>query len=143
MVSPSARATNLARQFAAITAVLPGARGAVGHGQLTCTVDLQPTPARQVYTVRVVYRHGRAPQVTVTDPQLDRYPGIPALPHVYRGDVLCLYYPGQWNEGMMLVSTILPWTAEWLLRYELWLVTGHWVGGDQAHEAMDPGNPTT
>lgn len=30
---------------------------------------------------------------------------------------------------MLLAKTILPWTAEWLLHYEVWLVTGEWVGG--------------
>jgi hypothetical protein len=82
---------------------------------------LQPTPASRTYTVRLVYRHGRRPRVTVSDPPLALHPGAKALPHVYPGDELCLYYPGQWNHDMLLAATILPWTTEWLIHYELWL----------------------
>jgi hypothetical protein len=42
---------------------------------------------------------------------------------------LCLYYPGHWKPEMLLSTTIVPWTAEWLMHYELWLATGHWAGG--------------
>jgi hypothetical protein len=42
---------------------------------------------------------------------------------------LCLYYPGQWRPDLLLSTTIVPWTAEWLMHYELWLATGHWTGG--------------
>lgn len=134
MASTSTRAVNLGRQLVAITGVLPGARGSFRRGELTCTVNLQPTPASRTYTIRLIYRHGRQPQVTVVDPPLHRHPGTSALPHVYPGDVLCLYYPGQWNHNMLLAHTILPWTAEWLLHYELWLVTGRWTGGGHAHD---------
>ena len=30
---------------------------------------------------------------------------------------------------MLLADTIVPWAAEWLMHYELWLVTGEWTGG--------------
>jgi hypothetical protein len=30
---------------------------------------------------------------------------------------------------MLLAHTLLPWTAEGLLHYELWLITGTWTGG--------------
>jgi hypothetical protein len=82
-----------------------------------------------VYTVRVRQRHGRHPQVTVIKPRLEVRPGATSLPHVYPGDELCLFYPGQWKPDMLVAATILPWTAEWLMHYELWLVTGHWSGG--------------
>lgn len=32
---------------------------------------------------------------------------------------------------MYVCDTIVPWTAEWLLNYELWLATGEWVGGGE------------
>jgi hypothetical protein len=53
------RAVNLARHLAAITAVLPNAEGTIRRGELDCTIRLQPSPASQTYTVRLVYRHGR------------------------------------------------------------------------------------
>jgi hypothetical protein len=30
---------------------------------------------------------------------------------------------------MLLGDTILPWTAEWLLHYEIWRATEKWMGG--------------
>ncbi|MEY9893897.1 hypothetical protein ABIA35_007434 [Catenulispora sp. MAP12-49] len=75
-----------------------------------------------------MYRHRCRPCVTVTDPPLELHPAGKWLPHVYRDGNLCLYLPGQWHEEMLLADTILPWASEWLLHYELWLVTGHWSG---------------
>jgi hypothetical protein len=135
MASIPSHALNLGLQMAAIKAALPQAQGAVRGGELVCTVALQPTPASRVYTVRITYRHRRRPKVTVTDPPLAFHPRATVLPHVYPGDELCLYLPGQWKESMFLVDTILPWTSEWLLHYELWLVTGRWAGGGHDHAA--------
>lgn len=134
MANVPTRAINLVAQLAAIRAVLPGARGAVRRGELTCVVELRPTPASRTYTVRLAYRHSRRPEVTITDPPLGLHPGASHLPHVYEGDLLCLYYPGQWKHDMLLARTILPWTAEWLLHYELWLITGRWNGGGDSHD---------
>lgn len=30
---------------------------------------------------------------------------------------------------MSISDTIVPGTAEWLVHYEIWLVTGEWYGG--------------
>lgn len=137
MANIPTRAVNLTRQLVAITAVLPDARGTVRGGELTCSFQLRPSPASRNYTVRLTYRHGRRPRVTITDPPLELRPGATALPHVYPGDELCLYLPGQWKHHMLLASTILPWAAEWLLHYELWLVTGRWAGGGDTHATND------
>ena len=109
--------------------MLPAAVGSVRRGVLDCRVPVQPSPASQVYTIRLVYRHSARPQVTVTDPELTLHPDAESLPHSYPGDQLCLYYPGEWRHDMLLATTVLPWTAEWLMHYELWLVTGKWHGG--------------
>jgi hypothetical protein len=37
---------------------------------------------------------------------------------------------------MLLSTTILPWTAEWLMHYELWLISGHWSGGGHTGRDM-------
>ena len=36
---------------------------------------------------------------------------------------------------MLIVDTIVPWAAEWLLHYEIWLATGEWFGD------RDPSTP--
>jgi hypothetical protein len=141
MASTPTRAVNPARQFTAIRSVLPAVRGTVRSGGLDCIVPIQPSPASQTYTVRLRYRHGHHPRVTVIDPQLTRHSDAQSLPHVYPGDELCLYYPGEWRHDMLLATTILPWTAEWLMHYELWLITGRWTGGGHRTEHALPQSP--
>ena len=36
---------------------------------------------------------------------------------------------------MSVVNTIIPWTSEWLLHYELWHATGKWLGGGHRNDA--------
>jgi hypothetical protein len=96
--------------------------------------SLQPSPASQTYTVCMRYQD--RPQITVIDPQLTR-PDAQDSPHVYPGDELCLYYPGEWRHDMLLATTILPWTAKWLMHYELWLITGRWTGGGHIGRTRD------
>lgn len=67
------------------------------------------------------------------------------LPHVYfeRPDVrlspLCLFDPGagEWNPGMSIADTTLPWAARWLACYEIWEATGRWVGGGRHAESAN------
>ncbi len=129
MASTPTRAINPARQLIAIRTVLPAATGRIRHGALHCVMSVQPSPASQTYTVHLRHQNGRRPQITVTDPPLALHPNAHTLPHVYPGDELCLYYPGEWRHDMLLATTILPWTAEWLMHYEIWLITGQWTGG--------------
>jgi len=46
---------------------------------------------------------------------------------------LCLFdphaHPVQWSVEDLLAETTLPWTCEWLLYFEGWLVTRSWEGG--------------
>jgi hypothetical protein len=42
----------------------------------------------------------------------------------------------QWGPDRLLGTTIVPWTAEWLLHYELSLATGTWLGS--GHHNVGP-----
>lgn len=84
------------------------------------------------YTVEVSYRLGDSPNVYVLDPALKKRAGSDEpIPHMYSATRLCLYLPraGEWNKGMYLSQTILPWTSLWLYYYEVWHATGEWLGG--------------
>jgi len=129
MATTPIRAADLGRQRAAITALYPTAEVVLDRRELICTVGLRPTPLSRTYTIRLTYRHGEIPHITVVEPPLERHPDARALPHVYAGDELCLFYPGEWTTDKLLARTILPWTSEWLLHYEIWLVTNDWTGG--------------
>jgi hypothetical protein len=39
----------------------------------------------------------------------------------------------------VLHETIIPWTAEWLVSYELYLTTGKWLGSSAVHTAKTTG----
>ncbi|MCX6132627.1 MAG: hypothetical protein NTU47_02340 [Ignavibacteriales bacterium] len=85
----------------------------------------------------MIYLRGQHPDVYVASPKLDLFPGESRLPHVYSTEEqrLCLYYrrAREWNSGMYIGDTIIPWTSEWLLHYEIWLATGSWHGGGIQH----------
>jgi hypothetical protein len=57
------------------------------------------------------------------------------IPHTYRGNYLCLYYPKflEWTGGDFIADTIVPWASLWLFYYEMWHAAGVWFGGGIAH----------
>lgn len=80
------------------------------------------------------------PRARIVDPPLrPRYDGHAdgPLPHVYFDrdnlllSALCLFDPTQdeWSHDDLLADTTIPWIADWLACYEVWLVTGTWLGG--------------
>lgn len=109
----------------------PGSQIEIGNGWIRWIGYLRPTPVSERYKVRIEYSSGLGrPKVTVLEPQLELAPGKKRLPHVFAdGKSLCLHFPGEWNPTMLISSTIVPWTAEWLAHYEIWRVTGSWTGG--------------
>ncbi|PYJ64114.1 MAG: hypothetical protein DME24_00075 [Verrucomicrobia bacterium] len=72
----------------------------------------------------------------VIEPKIEFTPGV----HMYHNDTLCLYdWRAQpWQKNWHLHQTIIPWMAEWLVFYELWLLTGKWLGKSAAHRKSSP-----
>lgn len=101
---------------------------------------IRPTPCSRDYEVMIVYRWGRYPHVTVVDPSLEPGPGD-ALPHTYGDGSLCLHLKSEWNSGMPIADTIVPWAAEWLAHYEVWKVRGRWYGDDHAETDLIAASP--
>lgn len=120
---------SLAQQAFLLHQAIPHASCRFRGDQLVCIATLQPTELSRTYTVQVRYQYGLWPATRVRDPILQPRPGASGLPHVYTGDELCLYLPGEWNPAMSIGHTILPWASEWLFHYEMWLATGKWAGG--------------
>lgn len=102
----------------------------ISHSCLTWTVDLTPSPLSQTYTIQLRYKLGESPHINVLKPELICIEGK-RLPHTYPEKRLCLFYPnsGEWRGDLLINQTIVPWISEWLLHYEIWLVTGEWYGG--------------
>ncbi len=100
-------------------------------GVLYWTGALVPTAVSQTYTLGIEYRLPKHPIVRVVTPAL----GVPREQyhdvHRYSDGRLCLYWPNgeEFDVGMLLARTIVPWAVEWLFFYEMWLATGTWMGG--------------
>lgn len=131
-----ARRLTIAQQALGLRSVFPDAKLAVKPDRLSWTGRLQPSELSRIYTVQITYTRGRYPVVRVLDPEL-KATETGFLPHTYNDWTLCLHDAGQWTESMLIVDTIVPWAAEWLLHYEIWLATAEWFG-DQDPDASLP-----
>src|SRR5687767_11545413 len=103
-------------QLARMRGELPRFRSRIVDGALVAIGDVQPTSRSEVYTVRIEYRAGGAPEVSVLSPKLVPREESDHLKHVYPGNKLCLYTPcrQEWTPDMSLPLAIVPWVAEWL-----------------------------
>lgn len=105
--------------------------------ELRWVAEFTPTKLSCTYTVRFTYKVGDPiVWVQVIDPVLDPGAGK-QLPHVYEGVAqcwLCLHLEGQWDPSMPISTTVVPWAAEWLFHYELWLATGEWTGSGERYQ---------
>jgi len=99
--------------------------------RLTCVGQITPAEGCATYTVQIEYRSGGIPEVRILDPKVSWDKDI----HMYRNGALCLYYPPEtpWKHTSNLHETIIPWTAEWLVFYELYLLKGAWLGKSAPH----------
>lgn len=84
------------------------------------------------YTYEIIYDGYHDPQVRILSPSLIKNP-----PHIYpKEKTLCLYYPADtpWsNKTCSLYSHIIPWVHEWILYYEIYLITGIWEHPEVKH----------
>ncbi len=108
-----------------------GFHGGLRREELDAQAIVQPTEITDRYLLRLRYRLGTAPEVTVEDPELRPLDDGTPVPHVYPRLRLCLYQPrrGEWGPHLRLSVTIVPWAMEWLYFYEVWHATGTWAGG--------------
>lgn len=93
---------------------------------------LKPSSNSCTYTVKIIYKFKKPPKVFVLKPDI-----LKSSPHIYSDRSLCLYYPfdKDYNNKLSVISdTIIPWTAEWLYYYEIWLNSGIWWGPEAPHE---------
>jgi hypothetical protein len=104
--------------------------------ELTCRGRIQPTEQSLSYRVEIRYAPWNSPEVKVIEPRLIFTPGT----HMYHDDTLCLHdwREQPWQRKWHLHETIIPWTAEWLIFYELWLLTGRWHGKSAPHGRPKP-----
>ena len=84
------------------------------------------------YKYKIEYDGYSDPIVSILSPNLVEEP-----PHVYApNNNLCLYYPKDqpWLSGKCsLYEHIIPWVHEWILFYEIWLLSGKWEHPEVLH----------
>lgn len=127
------RKTTLIVQSQAVKAKFGGKTKKYGK-RLAWKGKLRPSPLSIEYLIELNYEMGKMPKVFILYPLIDFRKK--KIPHTYSDNSLCLYYPldKEWNPEKLLAKTIIPWTCEWLMHYEIWLITGRWNGGGIDHE---------
>ena len=122
-----------AQQLTALRRVQPGSQFRfLKPGVFRWKGNVQPTPLSVLYTISIIYNSldFSSPAARVITHPLRTFNGEPP-PHMYDSERLCLYLPkaGEWEGSKFIAYTVLPWTSLWLYFYELWLITGRWLGG--------------
>ena len=93
---------------------------------------LRPTGHSVNYEIRLsAYVGKRFVKIHVISPHIGRTYNGKKIQHMFRDASLCLFYPkyGEWHYTDKWTETIIPWTSLWLFYYEIWIVTGEWLGG--------------
>jgi hypothetical protein len=93
---------------------------------LRCIGRYKPSEISIEYTYKLKFTPGFRPNVYVSDPIIEYNDDI----HMYPIDnSLCLYHPDDfsWTRSSHLYNTIIPWTHEWFLFYELYQIYGTWL----------------
>lgn len=129
-----ANGLRLIDQLVAIRLKYPESSACIKQGVLRWSGYLKPTPLSRVYHVLVNYKMKERPVVTLIG---DNIQGLDRqdFPHHFYKDCtqkrvdLCLHLAYEFNSGMLISDTIIPWAVEWLYFYEIWLATGTWCGG--------------
>lgn len=101
------------------------------HRVLECEGRITPCEECQPYRIRIRLSLGGIPSVRVLDPPIMPHGKI----HMYSNGDLCLYdhRDQPWKATDNLHQKIVPWIAEWLVFYELFLITGEWQGPEALH----------
>jgi len=97
----------------------------IENDTLICRGVFQPDNCN-AYDVRIEFRAGCFPQVYILNPEIKPNADI----HIYNEGSLCLFYPGdlKWKDTTSIAENTIPWIFEWILFYELYLLTGVWEG---------------
>lgn len=122
-------------QKALIEKHFPCFQCALSHRHLTCDGIITPSEDCATYRISISYRQDGVPKVRIKDPQIVPSHGI----HMYNDGTLCLYQPSEnpWKPSDNIHEKIIPWTAEWLVFYELHLMCGRWLGPEAKHHTVE------
>lgn len=93
---------------------------------LLCVGVCKPTHFSIEYKFQISYNGKSSPKVNVIEPQISYNDDI----HMFPSDnSLCLYHSTDmiWDyKKHHIFNTIIPWSIEWFVFYEIYLITGKW-----------------
>jgi len=100
------------------------------NGRLVSTGEVQPNGCNS-YQIKIEWSAGNMPKVSILNKDIEPSDEI----HMYKDSSLCLFYPPdlKWNNHLKVSDYIIPWTIEWIIFYELYLITGTWLGKEAPH----------
>lgn len=101
------------------------------HRRLSCEGFITPSDDCSTYKVSISYKQNGVPRVRIREPRIEPSSDI----HMYGDGSLCLFQPEEtpWKVSNNIHDKIIPWTAEWLVFYELFLICGKWLGPEAPH----------
>ena len=106
----------------------------VRSGVLYCYGLFQPTDESDVYSYRIKYKPYSRPVTTITSHKIEYNDDIHMFP---KDNSLCLYHKTDmvWDSSHHhIYDTIIPWTHEWFVYYELYLLCGEWLHPFVSHK---------
>lgn len=133
MVMNRLRWKNLSEQVIALRCKYPQFETSIDRQQLIVKGFLKPTDRSEAYQFVLKYNLSGSPEVRIISPALKRNSKGDKIPHMYSQKYLCLFQPKykEFKRSDFLCDTIIPWTSLWLYFYELWHLTGKWLGGGE------------
>lgn len=110
------------------------------HSSMKVTGLLKPTSRSDTYEFVLKYNLTDSPKTKIVSPVLMKNDKGEEAPHLYTNENLCLYHPQyrEFNRTDFLSDTIIPWTSLWLYYYEVWHLTGEWLGGGEHPVKLEP-----
>lgn len=124
---------SISEQAGAMKVKYPQFNTTFTHQLMKVEGSLQPTARSVSYSFTLKYNLTDKPQTKIISPELQKNCKGEDIPHIYPGQNLCLYHPSyyEFRRTDFLCDTIIPWTSLWLYYYEVWHVTGTWLGGGE------------
>ena len=125
---------SIVEQFASMRCKYPQFKTEfTSHSSIKVTGLLQPTSRSATYNFVLKYNLTDSPKIKIVSPELRKNEKGEDAEHLYPNGYLCLYQPKyrEFTRTDLLAETIIPWTSLWLYHYEVWHLTGEWLGGGE------------
>ena len=110
----------------------------IKQNKLICKGVVKPTEYSKEYSIRIDYDGINSPKVYVIEPEIEYSDDI----HIYpKEGNLCLYHQETDNfywdyRKHNIFDTIIPWSLEWFIFYELYRITGKWEHPFKPHRTV-------